>query len=183
MRLSLPLAALLLFGCSDPTPSPAGGDTDGETVTADAPAESNPGEERQSLVSVVEANPRLTTLLRLVGTAGLSETLADTSVTYTLFAPSDAAFAALGDAVGALDADSAAARAVLLDHVLSTRMLSVDVFPDLSIETVGGAEVSFAEVGDGLAVVGPLGTARITDADLDADNGVVHIIDTVLSNE
>ena len=59
-------------------------------------------------------------------------------------------------------------------------MLSFDVFPDLAIETVGGSELTFAEAGDGLAVRSGGTTARITDADLDADNGVVHLIDTVL---
>ncbi len=173
MRLALLLAlAVTAASCSDPAePTPA------PTETPSPPA----ADGRQSVADVVATSPRLQTLNRLLQSSGLAATLADTATAYTLFAPTDDAFAALGDAaVEALDADAEAARAALLAHVLPTRMLSIDVFPDLSIETTGGTEITFAEAGDGLAVRSGGVTARITDADLDADNGVVHLIDTVL---
>ena len=174
-RLAL-LLALAVAGCSDPSPAtPPPADS---TAAPAPPVESG----RLSVADVTAANPRLRTLNRLLITSGLAETLADTSTAYTLFAPSDDAFAALGDeAVAALEADPEAARAALLGHVLSHRMLSIDVFPDLTIETVGGTEMSFIEVDEGLAVQSGGTTARITDPDLDADNGVVHIVDTVLT--
>ncbi|WP_420457383.1 fasciclin domain-containing protein [Rubrivirga sp.] len=173
MRLFLALLLAALVGCAeDPAPTPP-------PPTDPAPAPAVDG--RQSVADVVSANPQLRTLARLLAASGLDATLADTATTTTLFAPTDDAFAALGDdAVAALEADPDAARAALLGHVVATRMLSVDVFPDLSIETVGGSEVSFVEAGDGLAVRSGGTTARITDADLDADNGVVHLIDAVL---
>ncbi len=172
MRLLVFLLLAALVGCAeDPAPTPA--------PAAPDPAPAVDG--RQSVATVVSANPRLRTLARLLTASGLDATLADTATAFTLFAPSDDAFAALGDdAVAALEADPDAARAALLKHVLVARMLSVDVFPDLSIETVGGTDVTFVEADDGLAVRSSGTTARITDADLDADNGVVHIIDTVL---
>jgi len=174
-HLTVLLLALAVVGCSDPAPSdPAPADS---SATEAPPVTSG----RQSVADVASANPQLQTLHRLLVATGLTETLADTSTTYTLFAPSDAAFAALGEeALAALDADPEAARAALLEHVVATRMLSFDVFPDLAIETVGGSELTFAEAGDGLAVRSGGTTARITDADLDADNGVVHLIGTVL---
>ena len=178
MRLALALALLALAaaGCSDPAPDP------GPAPVPDAEPETAALVGAQTVTDVVVASPRLRTLARLLDVSGVGETLADTSTAYTLFAPSDDAFAALGDdAVAALEADPAAARAILLDHALATRMLSVDVFPDLSIASIGGAELAFADAGEGLAVVGPAGRGRITDADLDADNGVVHILDAVLS--
>jgi uncharacterized surface protein with fasciclin (FAS1) repeats len=177
MRLPLfLLLATLAVGCSDPSPEtdPAPADT---AVTAAPPADAG----RQSVADVVATSPRLRTVARLLEASGLGETLADTSTAYTLFAPSDEAFAALGDdAVAALEADPEAARAALLAHALPTRMLSVDVFPDLSIQTMGGTELAFLDRDGGLAVRSGVTTAQVTDADLDADNGVVHIIDAVL---
>ncbi len=173
MRTALLLTALLVSACGDAeAPAPAPPPT--PPVVAD--------DGRQSVVDVVTANGRLRTTARLLVAAELDATLRDTSTAYTLFAPSDDAWAALGDdALTALEADPEALREVLLDHVLGNRMLSFDIFPELSIETVGGAELSFAEVGDGLTVQSGATSGRITDADLDADNGVVHIIDGVLS--
>lgn len=171
MRLCL-LALLALAACSDPEP-PA--------PTPEPPAP-RVAPDRQSVTDVVAASPRLRTTARLLAASGLDATLRDTSTAYTLFAPSDDAWAALGDdRLAALEADPAALRQALLGHVLGTRMLSIDVFPDLAFETEAGSEITFAEAGDGLAVRAASGTGRLTDADLDADNGVVHIIDAVLS--
>ena len=160
-------ALLLLAGCG-PDPAPP----------TPPPPPPGPAEGARTLGAALEGSPRLTTLARYVEAAGLGPVMADTSTAYTVFAPSDDAFRAAG--LG-LEVDSAEARAVVLAHVLSTRMMSMDVFPDLSIETLAGTEVSFADRGEGLAVVGPGGTGRIVEADLDTDNGVVHVIDTVLS--
>ena len=60
-------------------------------------------------------------------------------------------------------------------------MLSADVFADLSFESEGGAELAFTEAAGGLAVRGPAGTGTITGPDLDAENGVVHVVDAVLA--
>ena len=169
----LALFVLVLAACGDretPAPAPA--------PEPSAPAVSD----RQSVADVVAASPRLRTTARLLAASGLDETLRDTARTYTLFAPSDDAWAAVGDdAVAALEADPAAARQALLGHVLGTRLLTFDVFPDLAFETEGGTEVGFVESAGGLSVRGPAGTGRITDTDLDADNGVVQIVDAVLA--
>ncbi len=168
--LSLALLCLALSACGDDAPAPE---------PTPAPAAEAPAAARQSVADIVGANPRLRVLARLIESSGIATTLRDTSTTYTLFAPSDEAFAQFGG-LAALEADSAAARAALSAHVVATRLLTPDVFADLAIETLTGSEVTFAEAGEGLAVRSAGATARITDADLDADNGVVHIIDTVL---
>ena len=174
LTAALVLSALALGACGDaeaPAPEPVPPVTDAPAVDASRP----------SVADVVAGSPRLRTTARLLAVAGLDDVLRDTARTWTLFAPSDDAWAALGDdAVATLEADPAAARAALLSHVLGTRMLSADVFPDLSFETEGGTEVSFLETDAGLAVRGLDGTGQITDADLDADNGVVHVVDAVL---
>lgn len=171
MRLTLLVVALLAVGCADDAPAPA--------PPAPPPAPTaEPA--RQTVASVVDGDVRLQGLSRALDATGLRATLADTARTYTLFAPSDEAFVALGLDV---EADSAAVRSILLGHVLSTRMMAIDVFPDLSIETLAGTEIAFAESGEGLAVVGPAGTVRITTADIDAGNGVIHILDGVLTRD
>ncbi|WP_412067442.1 fasciclin domain-containing protein [Rubrivirga sp. IMCC43871] len=168
--LTLVLLCLALAAC--------GGDAPAPEPTPD-PAPEAPAAARQSVADIVAANPRLRVLARLIESSGIATTLRDTSTAYTLFAPSDEAFAQFGG-LAALEADSVAARTALSAHVVATRLLTPDVFADLAIETMAGSEVTFAEVGEGLAVRSTGTTARITDADLDADNGVVHIIDSVL---
>ena len=173
MRSSLLLAALFLAACGDADP-PAPDPTPAPAVAAD--------DGRQSVAGLVAANGSLRTTARLLEASGLDATLRDTSTVYTLFAPSDQAWAALGDdAVARLESDPHALRSALLGHVLGTRMPSAGIFADLSFETEGGTEVSFVADGGGLAVRSAGGSGRITDADLDADNGVVHVIDGVLS--
>ena len=173
------LAAVALAACGDADPEPTEPMTEGLEQEALTPAPADAG--RQSVATLVSESPRLSTLARLVAATELDATLADTATTYTLFAPSDAAFAALGEErLAGLEADPEAAREVLLAHVLPTRMLSVDVFPDLAIESLAGTEIAFVETDQGLAVRSLGTTAQITDADLDADNGVVHILDQVL---
>lgn len=167
--------AVLAAGCgseTEPAPEP--------TPSADAPPVADA---RQTVYRVVAETPELSTLAGLVETAGLRETLADPDAALTLFAPTDAAFDALGpDALNALRANPEAARALLLDHALSARLLSADVFDDLAIETLAGSEVTFAGGADGLTVRDGTGVAAsVVQPDLDADNGVVHLIDAVLS--
>ena len=169
MRLVLALAAVLLAGCGDDAP-PAPPPTP-EPPPVEVAASS-------TLAGAIQASQRLTSFARLVETADLTSMLSDTSSAYTVFAPTDEAIQAAG-----LDLEVAPdeARQIVLSHVLTTRMMSIDVFPDLSIETAGGTEVSFADTGEGLSVVGSGGTGRIVEADQDTGNGVVHLIDSLLS--
>lgn len=168
-------AALALAACGDADPAP----TPTPTAVVDTPTAAASA---NTVAGVVASSPRLRVTARLLAAAGLNATLADTAGVYTLFAPSDDAWAALGDgAVAALEADPAAARAALQGHVLTSRFLSLDAFPDLAMETVAGTELAFSETAGGLAVTGPAGTGQVVTADLDADNGVVHVVDAVLA--
>lgn len=177
MRSALPLAlAVALTACGDdPDPAPAPPAPAAERA---APEAGPVG--RQTVADVLEASPRLSTLASLVEAAGLRGTLADTAGTYTLFAPENAAF---GDAdLDALRADPEALRGLLLTHVLGNRTLSGDVFGEITIETLGGPEITLDASDSGVTVRGPSGaTAVVTEADLDADNGVVHLVDAVLA--
>ncbi len=178
MRLALLLAlALGAAACAD-APEPAA-----EPTPAAPAADADPTTGRQTAYDVVAANPSLSTLAGLVDAAGLADALRDTSRVLTVFAPSNAAFSALdADALDALRADPDALRPLLLAHVLDTRMLSGDVFGELTIESLAGSPLTLNADDDGVTVTDAQGTtATVTDADLDAENGVVHVVDAVLA--
>ena len=115
-----------------------------------------------------------TTLVTALKTAGLIETLKGTGP-FTVFAPTDAAFAKLPpDQLKALLADKAKLTAVLTYHVVPGAVLSKDVKPGM-VKTVQGTSINVTTT-DGVKVNG----AKVTAVDIVADNGVIHVIDTVI---
>lgn len=115
-----------------------------------------------------------TTLVTALKTAGLIETLKGTGP-FTVFAPTDAAFAKLPpDQLKALLADKAKLTAVLTYHVVPGVVLSKDVKPGM-VKTVQGTSINVTTT-DGVKVNG----AKVTAVDIVADNGVIHVIDTVI---
>ncbi len=178
MRVLLLAALSFALAACGPDPDSAV-DATPEVPAADA----GPVAGRQTAYDVAAANPSLTTFIDLVDAAGLADALRDTSQVLTVFAPSNAAFNALGAvALAALRDDPAALRERLRAHVLATRMLSGDIFGELSIASLAGSDLTLDANDVGVTVTGAGGaTATVTDADLDAENGVVHVIDTVLS--
>jgi uncharacterized surface protein with fasciclin (FAS1) repeats len=128
-----------------------------------------------SIVDVAGEAGTFATLLSIVDAAGLTETVATGKV--TLLAPTDDAFAALGQAaVDALLADPAAATALVQNHLLPLPqdLHTIGLFGNV-VTTVGG---SLPVTNDGTTVT--IGGATVTTADVRADNGVIHVIDTVL---
>jgi uncharacterized surface protein with fasciclin (FAS1) repeats len=115
------------------------------------------------------------TLLTAVDAAGLGDTLAGGGP-FTVFAPTDDAFAALpqGTVQGLLDDPPALAR-VLTYHVVSGRITSAQITSDSEQKTVEGSVLKIARNG-GVAV----NDATVIQADVEADNGVIHVIDRVL---
>lgn len=98
----------------------------------------------------------------------------------TLFAPSDAAFEAFGaDELAALSADPEAARALINYHIVEGVVASADL-PGLvgsTVQTLNGLPITFSSNGD-LVILN--GVSTVATADLQADNGLVHIIDRIL---
>jgi len=120
--------------------------------------------------------PQLTTLNRLITEAGLADTLRATGP-YTLFAPSDEAFKNLpAGALDALSKDKEKLKAVLSYHVLPTKLASADVHNG-NAKTLQGADVALSKAGTFVTVE----DAVVTQPDLAATNGVVHVIDRVLT--
>jgi len=95
---------------------------------------------------------------------------------FTVFAPTDDAFAALPEGtVEGLLADIQALTAILTYHVVAGEVMSGDLSDGMMAATVNGAEVTIGTM-DGVTVNG----ANVTAADIKASNGVIHVIDSVL---
>jgi uncharacterized surface protein with fasciclin (FAS1) repeats len=127
--------------------------------------------------TAVEAGD-FTTLVAAVEAAGLVETLKGDGP-FTVFAPTDEAFAALpeGTVEGLLE-DTEALTAILTYHVVPGKVMSGDLSDGMMAATVNGAEVTIG-VGDAVTVDG----ATVTAADIEASNGVIHVIDSVIIPE
>ena len=99
---------------------------------------------------------------------------------FTVFAPTDAAFTAAGIDLASFDTDeeNATLSDILLYHVYSGSVASADVTDGLTVTMVNGDDATFAVAADGTVSVGG---ATVTTADVPASNGVIHIIDTVLT--
>ena len=145
-----------------------------DEMTAEA---SEPG----TIVDVAVASGEFQTLVAAVTAAGLVETLSGEEE-YTVFAPTDEAFA---DALTSLDitaeellADPDTLTEILTYHVVPGKVLAADVvgLDGQSVETVNGATVDITVDGDTVMV----NDATVTTADVEASNGVIHVIDTVL---
>jgi transforming growth factor-beta-induced protein len=130
-----------------------------------------------TIVDQLVAFPEFETLVTAVETAGLVDTLSgDTE--FTLFAPVDAAFAALPP--GVLDGllqDPQALGDVLTYHVVPGKVFASDVLNANSATTVQGADVTFSVQNGNVFVNG----AQITTVDVEVGNGVIHFIDGVLT--
>jgi uncharacterized surface protein with fasciclin (FAS1) repeats len=134
---------------------------------------------RASNVDIVQtavAAGQFTTLASLLQKAGLVDTLA-TGGPFTVFAPTDAAFAKVPKAtLDALAADPAKLKAVLLYHVVPGRVTAADVVKLTSAKTAEGRSVAIKVTNGAVFVDG----AQVTTPDIEATNGVIHVIDSVL---
>ena len=130
---------------------------------------------RASITEQAEKARDLKTMAAAIKAAGLEEAL-KLKGPFTLFAPSDAAFAKLPEAeVAALFQDQARLRAFVLSHLVSGKLTSRDLALRDEVRDVLGAEHSLAVKGRALLV----GDARVVRTDLSASNGMVHVIDHV----
>jgi len=128
-------------------------------------------------LDVVVNSPDHTTLESLVIAAGLDDELASDGL-FTVFAPTDAAFAALPEeVVNSLTSDPTGALAdVLLFHVTSGVADSSNISDGLTIGSLQGSNLTFTANDSGVFVNG----INISVVDIKTDNGTVHVIDAVL---
>ena len=126
------------------------------------------------IVDTAVAAGNFKTLVTAIKTAGLVDTLKGPGP-FTVFAPTDAAFAKIPKAdLDKLLADKAKLKSVLTYHVVPGKVMSTDIKPGM-VKTVQGSDVTLATTG-GVMV----NNANVVSADVPASNGVIHAIDTVL---
>ncbi|MFO8124890.1 fasciclin domain-containing protein [Yoonia sp.] len=132
------------------------------------------GHSKDIVDTAIEAGS-FTTLVAAVEAAGLVETLKGDGP-FTVFAPTDEAFAALPEGtVEALLADPEALAAILTYHVVPGKVMSTDLSNNMMATTVNGADVTITTEG-GVMVDG----ANVVTPDIEASNGVIHVIDAVI---
>ena len=170
----LATAGLLLVGCGSSDSAESEATSAAATATASETAAAEAASE--DVVAVIAGNADTTTLATAVEAAGLVETLQGEGP-FTVFAPNNDAFGALPE--GVLDkliqpANQAALVQILTYHVVPGNVQSSDV-TDGAVATVEGQDVTLS-TSDGVKV----NDAKVTKADLEASNGVVHVIDSVL---
>lgn len=128
-----------------------------------------------TIVDVAVGAGNFTTLVTALKAADLVDTL-NSEGPFTVFAPTDAAFAALPEgALEGLLADPEALANVLTLHVASGRVSAADVVKLSNVATVQGASLDVV-TSDGVSV----GGATVVQADISASNGVIHVIDSVI---
>ena len=132
--------------------------------------------DKADIVDTAIAAGDFTTLVELVQAAGLEETLRGEGP-FTVFAPTDAAFAAVpAETLDALAADPAALESVLLYHVVPGRLIAALISDGKEVATAQGENVLFS-FADGVKKVNG---ATIVGKDIQAANGVIHVIDSVI---
>ena len=129
------------------------------------------------IVATAQEAGDFTTLLAAAEAAGLVETLTGEGP-YTVFAPTDAAFEALPD--GTVDSllmeeNQEQLSNILLYHVVPGTVMSGDLSDGMEAETASGGTLTISTT-DGVMV----NDATVTTPDIEASNGVIHVIDTVL---
>jgi uncharacterized surface protein with fasciclin (FAS1) repeats len=129
-----------------------------------------------SIAAVATQTPQLSTLLSLVKKAGLAGTLSKPGA-YTVFAPTNAAFAKVPKAtLNSLAKNPAALKRVLLYHVVAGKVPAAKVVTLRSAKTLAGPAVKIRVTGKTVRI----NAAKVAKADVRASNGIVHVIDSVL---
>lgn len=169
--------SLLLVACGgaeteDPTAPEA------TEVPAEVEEEMEEEEMSQTIVDVAVADGRFNTLVAAVTAADLVETLSGEGP-FTVFAPTDDAFAALpeGTVESLLEDPSGALTDILLYHVVDGSVMAETVVTLDSATTLLGEDVTITVTDDGVFLND---TVQVITTDIKASNGVIHVIDAVL---
>jgi phosphate binding protein len=133
----------------------------------------------QTIVEIAAGNPDFSTLVAAVTAAGLVETLSGEGP-FTVFAPTNAAFEealmAMGMSAEEVLANPEALTAILTYHVVPGKLMAADVIASESLTTVNGQDLTVSVEGESVLI----NTALIEAADIEASNGVIHVINQVL---
>ncbi|MEM9838800.1 MAG: fasciclin domain-containing protein [Pseudomonadota bacterium] len=175
---------LLLMACGGPDPASDAAEQTSSPVEAESETS---GEEEapamRSMAELLRDEPRLSSLAAAVEAAGMTDQLSSEGP-YTLFAPSNDAFAALPSAVS-LDILSAPENSELLKTIISYHVVPMalqrdDLGAEEQLSTLSGAPLPVTINGSIVAVGNEAATALIVIPNLEVANGVIHIVDSVL---
>lgn len=150
-----------------------------QSTTSQTETSSEEQQESKNIVQLAQGTASLSTLVDAVVAADLAETLSKPNAEYTVFAPTNDAFAALpeGTLEDLLKPENKAKLAnILTFHVVSSKALSSDLKDGQKIKTVQGDELT-VKIMDGKVMIND---AEVVTADVPASNGVVHVINKVL---
>jgi len=139
----------------------------------------------KNIVELAQGNSDLSSLVAAVQKAGLVDALSDESKNYTVFAPTNAAFSAFLSANGFASLDDVPVDVltqILLNHVLSTEVKSTDISTGYvkTLATYGSTTSNISLYISTASGVKLNGGPMVTTADVEANNGVVHVIDAVI---
>jgi uncharacterized surface protein with fasciclin (FAS1) repeats len=156
------------------------GDDASSTTSAPPSTEQEASEassEAGTIVDVASENPDFETLVSAVQQADLVETLSGDGP-FTVFAPTNDAFAKIpADQLNAILADKDQLTSILTYHVVPAKVMAADLQPQQMVTTVQGQDVDI-QVADGKATING---CNIVTTDVEASNGVIHVIDCVLT--
>jgi uncharacterized surface protein with fasciclin (FAS1) repeats len=128
-----------------------------------------------TIVDIAVQAGSFNTLVQAVQAAGLVETLSGEGP-FTVFAPTDEAFAQIPqDTLQAVLADKEKLTAILTYHVVPGKLMAADVVRSTQLQTVQGQSITVSTEG-GVRV----DDANVVQTDIEADNGVIHVIDQVI---
>ena len=162
-----------------------------EVVTEDTAAatDSTDAAAPQTIVDIAAGNPDFSTLVSLVTAAGLAETLAGEGP-FTVLAPTNAAFEALAKKMGVtieelgatLTGDVELLKTVLTSHVIAGKVLAADTaaLNGMEADLVSGEKAKVVSADGVVSFTIGTSTATVVTADVEAANGVIHIVDMPL---
>jgi Secreted and surface protein containing fasciclin-like repeats len=128
-----------------------------------------------TIVDVAVQAGKFNTLVQAIQAAGLVETLSGEGP-FTVFAPTDEAFAQIPqETLQAVLADKEKLTAILTYHVVPGKLMAADVVRSTQLQTVQGQSITVSTEG-GVRV----DDANVIQTDIEADNGVIHVIDKVI---
>jgi transforming growth factor-beta-induced protein len=140
-----------------------------QTATTTAPTE-------QTITQIAASNENFSTLVSLLKLANLTDTLNGTT-NYTVFAPTNAAFDKVPNStLSALANNTTALTKVLLYHVVPGELLAKDIKGNGTLTTANGLLLTYSVNGTTVKV----DNATVTKTDINASNGVIHVIDSVM---
>jgi len=177
--LAVMITTMVLFaGCATTQPTQVTSNPAPTSTTAMSTGAPMTQAAMKNIIETAEADGRFTSFVAAVKAADLNDTLSDPDSTFTVFAPTDDAFKNLPD--GTMDTllkdPQGDLLQILLYHVVSEKLMAVDLEKLTSTETLQGGALTISVSNGTLRVDG----ATVIITDIECSNGVIHGVDTVM---